>query len=200
MNLPRIISSRKYLSLPLLLFITLPCYAEPLSNLYKITDGVSGVRSKYDRFIIKPREERCIENIAGPGKITFFYFTDNSGGQIHDGLVLKVYWDDQNFPGINVPLGAFWGVFNKKTCDYQSVPMQVNHLCYMCCQPMPFSKAAKFYIANDGENMTYIPNDPDANPTYGESKAINEQITGPGTGGIGTDAMTDPGAVVLSRD
>ena len=48
--------------------------------------------------------------------------------------------------------------------------------------------------------MTYIPNDPDANPTYGESKAINEQITGPGTGGIGTDAMTDPDAVVLSRD
>ena len=170
MNLPRIISSRKYLSLPLLLFITLPCYAEPLSNLYKITDGVSGVRSKYDRFIIKPREERCIENIAGPGKITFFYFTDNSGGQIHDGLVLKVYWDDQNFPGINVPLGAFWGVFNKKTCDYQSVPMQVNHLCYMCCLPMPFSKAAKFYIANDG-NETY-----DHLVAYGIDFVLDEQF------------------------
>ena len=47
--------------------------------------------------------------------------------------------------------------------------------------------------------MTNVPNDPDANPTYGESKAINEEITGPGTGGTGADAMTDPGAVVLSQ-
>jgi hypothetical protein len=30
--------------------------------------------------------------------------------------------------------------------------------------------------------------DPDANPYYGQSKAINEQITGKGTGGTGTDA------------
>ena len=47
--------------------------------------------------------------------------------------------------------------------------------------------------------MTNVPNDPDANPTYGESKAINEEITGPGTGGTGTDAMTDPGAVITSQ-
>ena len=46
--------------------------------------------------------------------------------------------------------------------------------------------------------MTIVQNDPDANPTYGESKAINEEITGPGTGGSGTD-VTDPGAVVLSQ-
>ena len=48
--------------------------------------------------------------------------------------------------------------------------------------------------------MTNVPNDPDANPTYGESKAINEEITGPGTGGTGADAMTDPGAVILPKD
>jgi hypothetical protein len=47
--------------------------------------------------------------------------------------------------------------------------------------------------------MTNVPYDPDANPTYGKSKAINEEITGAGTGGTGTDAMTDPGAVVLSQ-
>jgi hypothetical protein len=170
MNPPEIISSKKYLSLPLLLLVTLSCYADPLSNLYKITDGVSGVRSKYDRWVIKPGEQRCIENIAGPGKITFFYFTDNSGGQIYDGLVLKVHWDDQNFAGINVPLGAFWGVFNKKTCDYQSLPMQVNHLCYMSCLPMPFSKAAKFYIANDG-NETY-----DRLIAYGIDFELDEQL------------------------
>ena len=28
--------------------------------------------------------------------------------------------------------------------------MQINHLCYMCYLPMPFSKRARFVLANDG--------------------------------------------------
>ncbi len=142
---------KTHLPILLSLLFTLPCFAETLSDLFQINDGISGVRSKYNRFVINPKEEKCIENIRGAGKITYFYFTDDSQGRIYDGLVLKIFWDDQNSPGINVPLGAFWGVFNEKTCDYQSLPMQVNHLCYMCCLPMPFSKAARFYIANDGD-------------------------------------------------
>jgi len=39
---------------------------------------------------------------------------------------------------------------------------------------------------------------PDANPTYGLSKAINAQITGPGTGGTGTDVLAPSPVVQIS--
>lgn len=135
----------------LLLFAVSLCCAEPLTDLYEITDGVSGVQCKYDHFVLKPGEEKCIGSINGAGKITYFYFTDDSNGRIYDGLVLKIFWDDQAFPGVNVPLGAFFGVFNEQTCDYKSLPMEVNHLCYMSYLPMPFSAKARLYLVNDGD-------------------------------------------------
>jgi hypothetical protein len=161
--------------LPILLMsflIILPCLAESLPDLYQINDGVSGVQCQYNRVILKPKEEKCVGNISGAGKITCFYFTDQSKGQIYEGLVLKVFWDDQNSPGINVPLGAFFGVFNEKTCDYQSLPMQVNHMCYTCYLPMPFSKAAKFYIVNDGDK-TY-----DRLAVYGIDYVLDDHFKG----------------------
>jgi hypothetical protein len=64
---------------------------------------------------------------------------------------LKVYWDDAAEPSIQVPLWAFFGAFERKTIDYQSAPMQINHYCYMSYLPMPFSKHARFVVANDGD-------------------------------------------------
>jgi hypothetical protein len=151
MNFSKTCTAGIFLSIFLLLSVVCQCFAETLPNLYQITDGKSAVYCNYDRLILEPNEEKCIANIKGAGKITYFYFTDDSQGNIYDGLVLKVYWDDQDFAGINVPLGSFWGVFNQKTCDYQSLPMQVNHFCYMSCLPMPFSKQARFCLANDGD-------------------------------------------------
>ena len=40
--------------------------------------------------------------------------------------------------------------------------------------------------------------DPDANPYYGQSKAINAQITGAGTGGTGTDVIAPSPVVQIS--
>jgi hypothetical protein len=50
--------------------------------------------------------------------------------------------------------GAFFGAFGRKTIDYQSMPMQINHHCYMSYLPMPFSKRARFVLSNDG-NESY---------------------------------------------
>jgi hypothetical protein len=74
--------------------------------------------------------------------------------------VLKVYWDDEKEPSIQVPLADFFGAIGGETIDYQSSPMQINRLCYMCYLPMPFSRQARFILANDGdkdydENMAY---------------------------------------------
>ena len=97
--------------------------------------------------------EVTLADLKGPGKITYWYTTDDKNGQWYAGLVLKVFWDDELQPSILAPPGDFFGALGGKTFDYQSAPMQINHLCYMCYLPMPFSRRARFVLANDGESL-----------------------------------------------
>ena len=62
-------------------------------------------------------------------------------------------WDEEAEPSIQTPLSDFFGAIGGKTIDYQSVPMQINHACYMCYLPMPFAKRARFQVANDGDAL-----------------------------------------------
>ncbi|MES2661068.1 MAG: glycoside hydrolase family 172 protein [Verrucomicrobiota bacterium] len=96
-------------------------------------------------------KELVIADLKGPGKVTYFYITDDTVGKWYPGLVLKVFWDDAKDPSIQVPLADFFGAIGGKSVDYQSAPMQINHACFMCYLPMPFSKRARFVLANDGD-------------------------------------------------
>jgi hypothetical protein len=66
-------------------------------------------------------------------------------------LVLRIYWDGESTPSVQAPLADFFGAMGGKTIDYQSLPAQINHGCYMCYLPMPFSHRARFVLANDGD-------------------------------------------------
>ena len=68
---------------------------------------------------------------------------------------------------------------------------------YVAPKPPP-PQSAVMAIVNPPK---LVQSDPDANPYYGQSKAINEQITGKGTGGTGTDANQGGApAQILSKD
>ena len=95
--------------------------------------------------------ERVLADLKGPGKVTYFYITDDTQVKWYPGLVLKVFWDDEVEPSIQAPLSDFFGAMAGQTVDYQSALLQINHACYMCYFPMPFSKRARFVLANDGE-------------------------------------------------
>jgi len=127
------------------------CPAAGIEQLYRISNGVFDNHTEYHKITIPSGGEVELANLKGPGKITYFYITDDSSGQFYKGLVLKIFWDDQKHPSINVPLSDFFGAVGGKTIDYESVPMQINHFCYMCYLPMPFSKRARIVLANDGE-------------------------------------------------
>jgi hypothetical protein len=125
--------------------------AQNLSDLHRITNGVSGSHVEYHRVEIGPGKEAPLADLPGPGKVTYFYITDDTQGRFFPGLVLKVLWDDEAEPSIQVPLSDFFGAIGGQTIDYQSVPMQINHACFMCYLPMPFSQRARFVLANDGD-------------------------------------------------
>ncbi|MBA2526992.1 MAG: DUF2961 domain-containing protein, partial [Pyrinomonadaceae bacterium] len=99
-------------------------------DLYRITEGVSDSHVEYHLTNIPKGKEVVLANLQGPGVVTYFYFTDEDKGALYPGLVLKVFWDDEKEPSINVPLGDFFGAFNSKAIDYQSLVMQINHYSY----------------------------------------------------------------------
>jgi hypothetical protein len=125
--------------------------SQGLSGLYRITDGVSSSHVEYHVLKIPQGKDALLADLQGPGKVTYFYITDNSHGKFYRGLVLKALWDDEKEPSIQVPLADFFGAIGSRTIDYQSAPMQINHYCYMCYLPMPFSRQARFILANDGD-------------------------------------------------
>ena len=95
---------------------------------------------EYHEVKLPTGKEVVLGDLKGPGKVTYWYITDDSNGKFYPGLVLKVFWDGEAAPSINVPLSDFFGAIGSHTIDYQSVPMQIQHFCYMCYLPMPFSK------------------------------------------------------------
>jgi hypothetical protein len=126
-----------------------------LQDIYRINDSKFGSTHEHRQLDLAPGKEIVLGDFSGPGKVTYLYFAEGSGGSIYEGLVLKVFWDDAAEPSIRVPLsdffGGFVGEFATKSIDYYSLPMQVNHFCHMSYLPMPFEKRARFVLANDGD-------------------------------------------------
>jgi len=126
-------------------------FGQSTGDLYRITDGVSGAISAFHQVSVPKGGEIVLAGLQGPSKVTYFYITDDTVGKWYPGLVLKVFWDGAAEPSICVPLADFFGAVAGRTKDYQSAAMQINHACFMCYLPMPFSKGARFVLANDGD-------------------------------------------------
>jgi hypothetical protein len=119
-----------------------------LQDIYKTTDGTFADHVEYHQVDLAPGAQLVLADISGPGKITYFYYTDDSNqhpaqgtGFMYPGLVLKAYWDNAPDASIQVPLWNFFGAFERK----------INHYCYMSYLPMPFSKHARLVLVNDGD-------------------------------------------------
>jgi hypothetical protein len=128
-----------------------PGSAQDLQDLHRIKGSISDSHVEYHPLVIPKGSEVVLAELRGPGKVTYWYITDNTRGKWYPGLVLRVFWDDETDPSINVPLADFFGAIAGRTIDYQSLPMQINHLCYMCYLQMPFSQRARFVLRNDGD-------------------------------------------------
>ena len=73
---------------------------------------------------LAPESTTTIADIEGPGAITHVWITVDS--KLWRSLVLRAYWDGEETPSIEVPLGDFfcngWG----EHCQVSSVPIAVN--------------------------------------------------------------------------
>jgi hypothetical protein len=59
-----------------------------------------------------------------------------------------MYWDGDEYPSVECPIGAFFGVGFGEQKDYISLPLNETSGGYNCYWPMPFHKSARWTLTN----------------------------------------------------
>jgi len=91
-----------------------------------------------------------LADIGGPGKITYFYYTDDSNGHASDGPApciprpgLEVLWMMRRNRVSECALVPSLALSTGRRLDYQSLPMQITIMCLRKLSALPFSRRAR---------------------------------------------------------
>ncbi len=135
---------------------------DPLDGLAALKDGSSERASSSDpnwqdgngdARPIAPGGTLTIADLEGPGMITHFWNTIAANERCYSRLlVLRAYWDGEEHPSIECPIGDFFVIGHGKDVPFSSLPVTVTsdgrgRNCYW---PMPFRKSAKITVTNEG--------------------------------------------------
>jgi len=101
---------------------------------------------------IEPGETRTIGEVEGPGIIKHIWITIASGESDHlKKIVLRMFWDGEDSPSVEAPIGDFFGLglgkYNLYESRFLSVGSQRALNSYF---PMPFRRSAKITVTNQG--------------------------------------------------
>jgi hypothetical protein len=104
---------------------------------------------------IESGETVTVAEIDGPGVIKHVWMTtpNELHGRAHlvRDLVLRIFWDDEDDPSVEVPLGDFFCCGHGRYCQLRSLPVTVGANgglnCYL---PMPFRERAEITVENTG--------------------------------------------------
>ena len=111
---------------------------------------------------VKARSTVTLASIEGAGSIRHIWFTINSPSPFHlRELVLRMYWDGETDPSVEVPIGDFFGTGfeyedipgghrGQKYQSWWSLPITVQDRAMNCYFEMPFRQGARISITNDG--------------------------------------------------
>ncbi|MBD3185073.1 DUF2961 domain-containing protein, partial [Candidatus Poribacteria bacterium] len=104
----------------------------------------------FDMTPIPPGEVLEMPVLKGPGVINHIWLTSHAGGANElNALSLRIYWDDSDEPGVEVPLGDFFAVGQSPEV-VDSFPVQVSPSGSLSCYwRMPFAESARIVVTND---------------------------------------------------
>lgn len=118
-----------------------------------------------DRLTLTPGETAELAQVQGAGCINHIWVTvANESGVRFPGLaepemlrklVLRMYWDGEQDPSVQAPLGDFFGVGHARTTNFVSLPLQMSPedgKSFNCFFQMPFSDGARVEITSEMES------------------------------------------------
>lgn len=102
---------------------------------------------------IKPAETFTLANITGPGAIQHIWMTPTGTWRWS---ILRVYWDGEQTPSIEVPVGDFFASGWGRYAQINSLAVAVNPgSAFNCYWVMPFRRSCRITMENIGpEEMT----------------------------------------------
>lgn len=136
-----------------------------LSDMMYLEDSTSARVSSYDRSGrntdfrgLGAGKELELANLDGPGCIRHIYFSIWGGRHYLRDLVLRMYWEGETEPSVEVPFGDFFGLGHERARFYQSLLVTVNPgdmgvfgtFGFNAYFPMPFSSKARLTLTNEG--------------------------------------------------
>ena len=115
------------------------------------TDPTGGNRDHLEPF--KPGEKRTIAEIKGTGVINHIWITMSpTPDQLsRNDIIIRMYWDGNDYPSVESPIGPFFGQGWNESYNYSSMPLAAGPkegtglTSYFA---MPFEKGARIEIEN----------------------------------------------------
>ncbi len=102
--------------------------------------------------VIKSKKTYTVAEIDGPGSIQHIWMTPTGNWRWE---ILRIYWDDETTPSVEVPVGDFFGMGWGQYSALRSLPVCVNPgSAFNCYWPMPFRKKCRITLENiDDKDM-----------------------------------------------
>jgi hypothetical protein len=102
---------------------------------------------------IASKQTFTLAEIAGPGAIQHIWMTPTGAWRFS---ILRVYWDGESTPSIEVPVGDFFASGWGRYAPITSLPVAVNPgSAFNCYWPMPFRRSCRITMENIAdEDMT----------------------------------------------
>lgn len=106
---------------------------------------------------VKPGETVQLCDIKGPGTIRHIWITTHREPVVQRACIIRAWWEGQDHPSIECPIGDLFGFAHGKITSYQSAvhscgPTGGRNLWL----PMPFTKRARFTFTNAGDKALWL--------------------------------------------
>ncbi len=127
-----------------------------LDTLPFLKDFRAAQESSYDRtggnddFVsIEAGASAVLADIRGAGCVSRIWVTIASPDlYILRRCVIRMYWDGEDQPSVEAPIGDFFGVGFSEYRDFAALPLGMTSGGFYCYFPMPFSKSARIEVEN----------------------------------------------------
>ena len=145
-----------------------------LPPIYSLREGISGQFTTYDPatrnkvISMGPGERKVFVDSDKTGIVTRMWFTFpgwfwqhwdpecNVDTTILRKLILRVFWDGNKFPSVEVPMGDFFGIGHCEYRHYVSKYLGMSSGGFYSYFPMPFCKGIRIEIENLHDTVTTL--------------------------------------------